>query len=477
MRIHYFQLSMTLFVIGALAASAQAQQQTPDQSAPPIPAYHSPLASAADNGGDQDSGTQPLAPDTRPLSGAENFSLGVPPTNHSYWQPFVNVSTILDSNPNEGTGGGWTTWTSISGGANLDRQSGNSEMKLSYLGGGLLSNSGTASNGIIQSLNFADILSFRRTTLTVIDQASYLPEAAFGFGGLGVQSLPIGGGLGAGLVPNQTILTPRGQDLTNSSVIEVTRLLTPRASVTFVGGYSLLHYFDTGLLDYGDVNLQGGYNYQMTRNDTIALEYAFSGFRYSNFNQSIDTHTILVSYGRRVTGRLAFQVSAGPQVVFSRIPLSGTSQETNSGTTGHVYWSAQTALQYQLQRTQLGVAYSHGVSGGAGVLPGSLADILTATATRKLTRTTTGIVDFGYSRNSGSNIGVSAPSTQTYNYWFGGASISRQIGGTLSVNLSYEAQYQRSNISPCSVPGCGTNEIRNLITLGVRWRKRPIPLE
>ena len=84
-------------------------------------------------------------------------------------------------------------------------------MKLGYLGGGMLSNSGTASNGIIQSLNFADTLSFRRTTLTLIDQASYLPEAAFGFGGLGVRSCcRWAGALGAGFVPDQTILTPSG---------------------------------------------------------------------------------------------------------------------------------------------------------------------------------------------------------------------------------------------------------------------------
>ena len=45
-------------------------------------------------------------------------------------------------------------------------------MKLDYLGGGMLSNSGAAANGIIQSPSiFADKLTFRRTTLTIFDQA------------------------------------------------------------------------------------------------------------------------------------------------------------------------------------------------------------------------------------------------------------------------------------------------------------------
>ena len=474
MRKQSFKLSLVFLAIAAVTAVVQAQQQSPDQSIPPIPAYHSPLAGAAGNGGDQTTDSQPMTPDTRPLSGAETLSLGVPPVNHSYWQPFVNVSTILDSEPNEGAGGGWTTWTSISGGVKLDRNSGRSVLVLDYLGGGLISNSGTVSNGIIQSLNFSDTLSFRRTTLTFIDQTSYLPEAGFGFGGLGVQPLPIGGGLGGGFVPSQTILTPRGQDLTNSSVIEVTRLLTPRTSLTFAAGYSLLHYFDTELLNYGDVTAQAGYNYQLTRNDTIALQYSYSAFRYDNIDQPIDSHTIFASFARRVTGRLAFQASGGPQVVMSRVPLSGNVQPANSGTTTRVYWSAQTALQYQLHRSQLAVSYLHGVSGGSGVLAGSLSDTATGTFTRQLTMNTSAVLDFGYSHNHGVNLGVAVPTAQTYNYWFGGANLSRQLTRTLNVNLSYQAQYQ--DLNTCGA-ACGANVIRNIVTVGVGWRKQPIPLE
>jgi hypothetical protein len=259
--------------------------------------------------------------------------------------------------------------------------------------------------------------------------------------------------------------------------VEVDRYLTGRTSLTFVGGYSLLHYFDSGLLDYGDATFQGGYNYQMTRKDTIAISYQFSGFRYSNFNQTINSHTISGSYARRVTGRLAFQVSAGPQVVFLQIPLSASSEPANSGTTTHVYLSAQTGLQYQLQRTVLGVAYSHGVNGGSGVLPGSLADILTVTATRQLSRATGGIFNFGYSHNSGFNVEVSVPSNQAYTYWFGGVALTHRLGRELNFNLSYQAQYQDSNALFCVGAACGTSVIRHLIAFGVGWRKQPIPFE
>ena len=84
-----------------------------------------------------------------------------------------------------------------------------------------------------------------------------------------------------------------------------------------MGGYSLLHYFDNNLLNYGDASFQAGYNYQISRKNTVAVSYNFSAFRYSNVDQSLNLNTIQGSYARRVTGKLAFQISAGPQFVSS----------------------------------------------------------------------------------------------------------------------------------------------------------------
>ena len=95
--------------IGAIALSvpiAWAQQQEPDQSgqpvqpSQPIPAYHSPLASAANNAQDQtNADSQKLLPDTTALTGIQDLSLGVPASNHSYWQPHLDLSSTVDSNP------------------------------------------------------------------------------------------------------------------------------------------------------------------------------------------------------------------------------------------------------------------------------------------------------------------------------------------------------------------------------------------
>jgi len=464
------------------------QQQTPDQSAPPIPAYKSPLAGAADNG-DDESGPPQLAPDTRALSGAQDLSLGTP-TTRSYWQPHVDVFSSLDSNSGETPNTtAWSTWTSVTAGVDMHHVSGNQDLSASFDSGGMISNNGSASDGYVEELSFADRISYHRSVISFFDQLNYLPESSLGFGGLGQTTLPGGtsGGLGSGFAPGQSLLTGRGQNLGNSFVTEVDTFLTPRSSLTFVGGYSLLHYFDDDLLNYGDATFRVGYNYQLTRKDTIAVLYTFSGYRYSNSDQSINSNTAQVSYARRSTGRLAFQIAAGPQVVSSRMPISNVGVTADGGTGGgsgsptttsttQLYWSLNTALQYRAGRNELGVAYAHGVGGGSGVLAGSVADTVTGSLNRQVSRTFSSGLTGGYSRNQGISIGNVTPVSQTYDYWFGGGTFAHPVGRYLALTLSYQVQYQTSNLAFCTgtTAPCGTSLIRNLISFGVGWHERPL---
>jgi hypothetical protein len=178
-----------------------------------------------------------------------------------------------------------------------------------------------------------------------------------------------------------------------------------------------------------------------------------------------------------VTGRLAFQVSGGPQLVFSNMPITGSPETSGAISPMQLYWSGRMALQYQLRYTQLAISYSHGVSGGSGVLPGSLADVVSASVTRQLSRATNAGLNFGYSRNTGLSSETPTPSNQTYNYWFGGINLTHSLGRMLNLNLSYTAQYQTLNSASCVGPTCDTNVLRHLITFGVGWHGRPNPIE
>jgi len=457
-------------------------QQNEEQPAAPIPAYRSPLASAAGNDDSDEEEAQPLTPDTRALAGAQNLSLGSLENDHSYWQPHIDISGSVDSNPQEGPNtSNWGTWTSFSGGVDVHRTSGNSDLTLSYLGGGMIASGTDASNGVMQQLGVVDGFRLRRWTLSFLDQMSYLPGSGFGFAGLGGAGLPASGSTGLNTTfgpPEQAVLTGLGQSIANAFSTEADVNLTPRASLTFVGGYSLLHYSESGLLDSTDASFRGGYNYLLTRNDTIAFLYTYTGIRYGNFNQSIDTHTVQGSFARRITGRLAFQVAAGPQIALFRTPIPSGSGSSESGTSTNasteLYWSLNMNLRYQLQRTALALSYNHGVSSGSGVLGGSVADTVSGSATRQMSRTFSSGLTGGYSRNSGLAIGSTTPTSQTFDYWFAGATFSHPIGRTLGLTLSYQMQYQDSNGSFCIGPACGTSVIRHLISFGVGWHEKPL---
>jgi hypothetical protein len=464
------------------ASSARAQQQTQDQ---PIPAYHSPLASQADNA-DPNALPPQLLPDNRELTGVQDPSLGVPSVNHSYWTPHAELAITVDSEPPEGTGNsGFTTWTSLTGGVDLRWMSGRSDMTVGYIGGGIFSNDGGSSSGIVQDLNFVDKFTFRRWALTLIEQAAYTPESAFGTGGFPGVSLPGGApGLG-GLAPGQTIITNEGQRFLNTSLGEVDVYLTPRSSLTFAGGYSLLHSFGEDLLDYGNTIAQAGYNYQLNRKDSVGVSYVFSGYHYNNFDESIDTHTLLLSYGRKITGRLAFRISAGPEFAFINTAITpgtgvGTIGPPSGGSTTNLYWFLATSVQYQLERTGLSASYTHGVAGGSGVFTGSLVDTVTGSAGRQLSRVSNVSWNLGFSRNteiSVNGLPQTSLSNQPFDYWSTGVNYTRSWGRSLNLNLGYQLQYQNSNASFCTGPGCGSSFVRNLFSFGLGWRKQPIPIE
>jgi len=456
----------------------QQGQQGPQGPQPtqPIPAIRSPLASAADNEDTGNPNPQEIVPDTRPLTGVENLSVGSVPVGHSYWQPRVSLVGTADSNPDFTTSNGsWATWIALLGGVDLHKISGVSDLFVSYTGGAMFSNDSNAPTGNIQALTVKDKYAFRRSTLTLFEQLDYLPESSYGFAGLQFAGLNPSAGLNLGnnFTPSQSILTPRGQNLSSTSDGEFDTRLTARTTLTFVGGYSLLRYFDDNLADFGDATFQAGYNYQVNRRDTVGVSYQFGAFRYSNLDQSINSNTVEASYGRRITGRLAFQIAAGPQFVSSRFAITNSTTST-SGSVSQVYWTLNTSLQYQLRRATIAGSYYHGVTGGSGVLAGAETDIASGSLNGQLSRTFNAGVTGGFSRNQGFAI-TNSLASQTFDYWFAGVNLTRNFGRNIDLFLNYQFQYQNGDVGNCTGTACLTNVTRHQISVGVNLHKQPIP--
>ena len=389
----------------------------------PIPAIRSPLASATDNGDTDETPTsQQILPDTRSLTGVEDLSLGSMPVTHSYWQPFVSFSETGDSNPDYATVSDWGTWTSFYGGVDVHKTSSISDMLWVIWAVGCFRMVARRKMESFSNSSFEDKFSFRRSTFSVFEQLGYLPESSFGFAGLVGAGVPgeSGSGLGTGFTAGQSILTPRAQNLTSSTAVEWDTRLSPRTTLTFVGGYafSLLQAptnsgdstIPVFLSNYGDATFQAGYNYQLTPKDTIAVSYLFGAFRYSgNTGQSMNTNTILVSYGRRITGRLAFQVAAGPQITSSSSPITGSASSAGrSARRDGVYLALNTSLLFQLRHALLSASYSHSVTGGSGVLAGAETNVAFGTVSGQVTRKVHALWNAGYSRNEGFAVGTSS---------------------------------------------------------------------
>ena len=122
-------------------------------------------------------------------------------------------------------------------------------------------------------------------------------------------------------------------------------------------------------------------------------------------------------------------------------------------------------------------SYYHGVSGGSGVLAGSITDNTNGMITRQLSRTFSGSWNVGYSRNRGLEVAGSAATNQTFNYWFTGVNLNHPWGRSMNLTLGYQLQYQSQaqNTPGCSGAACGTTETRNQITFGLGWHRQPIP--
>ncbi|HEY6389260.1 MAG TPA: hypothetical protein VIX91_26565, partial [Candidatus Acidoferrum sp.] len=213
--------------------------------------------------------------------------------------------------------------------------------------------------------------------------------------------------------------------------------------------------------------LNVGYNYALTRKDTVGIDYRFTAFHYPGEPQALGDHVGQFVYGRKITGRLALKLAGGPEVTTFRVAIGGSTQK--------IAGSGNAALTYALARSSIALTYAHGVSGGSGVFTGSNTDQVNATWTRQITRVWNGTVNFGYGKNRQilSPSGVTSPS---YDAWLAGVGLSRALGRTANFSLAYQAQIQGGNVAICSNPTCGTNYTVHEVFATFQWHTRPLVL-
>jgi len=459
--------------LGALPLLAQEQNvETPKAAA----RQNSAFFDTADTQ-QQELETTAIQPDDRPLSGVQNPTIGSPESRHSFWVPGIQYGNAVRSASLSGVNSGWNTTNFVNTNVSLLESWNHSTFSANYSGGAYFSTDPLQGQGQgqgpgqgqFQQLAANYQFDGKRWQALLVDQFSYLPQSSFGFGGgsglstpgvSGTLAVPVAG-LQTAYVPGQTNLAAVGPQYNNSSALQFTYRTSARGSVTVAGVYGILRFVNPGSINSDMETGVVGYDYSVTRKDSVGLTYRFGAYRFPGEPQALGDQVVHLEYGRKITGRMGLKLAGGPELTTLRIPIANM-RRTLSG-------SGSTSLSYALsQGTGLELHYTHGVSGGSGVFTGAISDQVGAGLSKQLTRVWSGNLNFGYARNGQILAAAGAP---RFDNWFAGAGLSRAIGHMTFFSLGYQAQINAGS----AIPGSASNAVHQ-IYLSFQWHTRPFVL-
>jgi hypothetical protein len=454
--------------------------QEPDQPTQPMPSQPKPAGRGNPGFNDDEEieakDPNALKPDTTALTGVLVPTVGSPEMRHSYFVPGLQYGNFIRSTSlNAPTVTDWNSTSYVAGSVSLLERWSHAQMSVNYSGGGLFSTDKSQGNSSFHQLNFVQTFETRRWRVSFVDDFSYLPQTQFGFAASSIFEAPgISGPLGSSLAglqssyqPSQSIFSSLGNRYSNSITAETAYQVSARGSFTLAGSYGILRFAEAGNIDTNDAIFSTGYDYALTKNDTVGLLYRFTSYRFLGAPQSIQDHTAEFAYGRKVTGRLSVQFFVGPEITEFRQPLGGSDQRVSAAGGANVtYW---------IPRTTLTASYSHGVSGGSGVFTGSITDQLESTISRHLSRVWTGQITFGYARNSNLGTFTGTSNNSIFDSWFAGGALQRPIGRSANASFGYTGYIETSSLPRCSTGDCGSF-VQHQISLSLQWHTRPFVL-
>ncbi|HET8826376.1 MAG TPA: hypothetical protein VFM77_14655 [Terriglobales bacterium] len=482
------------------------------------------IAAAQDDSGSNDTGAVPAATapaeqnnaENPPLSGLDQPVAEPAFGGRSYLVPGLQVSESVDSNATGASGSNnhMAEITRALGSVDMQKIWRRYQFGLDYIAGGdfyagpiILPGQGRATQS--HTLAADQRILWRTGQLVIRDSFDYLPEGTFGFssyGGAGSFGSALGGisgsGAGAGLGGGISGGSPAGlfgggqygslgfqPRVGNDTIIDITQGLSPRSTVTLAGGYDFTDYLNVNnstapfkIINSQQITGQIGFNHLLTRKDQVGIDYAFQEFHFPRAGSgSVNAHVWNVLYGHRITGRLNLTVAGGPQLVILHNPPTTTNPSPT--TSQLVSANGSLTLAYTVSsRTSASVMYQRYVTPGSGFFAGANTNAARLTLGHLFGRHWTTNTDVGYSHNSNlqtsSTTSGAGINTRTYQFWYAGTSLQRQLGQQFSAFVSY--QFNDMGVGQCTGPGtgvCGLSSMRHTGQIGINWHPRPIRLD
>jgi hypothetical protein len=416
-------------------------------------------------------------PDQNTLAGATPFTLGSLQRLGNVFDPAVSISQLGQTYPSVAGQSSLSAETVLGGSLKFNRVWGRNDFSILYHGSETFNYGfGSASNpfgGGSQNYSFHDLMvtqegDWGRWRVILRDEFSASPGATFGgqgFGGPGLAaqiSSQLGSSLGsfAGTtLAGETINTGFGMHYMNSILGQVGYSFTRRSTFTISGSYGLLDFPGAGYISSNMVNAQAGYDYLLDPSNTISVIGTYGKITYPGNGNITTDYVAALAYGRKITGRLAFQISAGPQEIRS----TGTG---GVGSFNQLFASVNSALTYQRRRSGLSLGYTRGLNGGSGVFEGATSNTFYGSVNYQFTRFWTGTINGGYATST--SLAPVGATTLKFDNWFVGANLGRQIGRHAQINFSYGALEQDTPAS-CPVISCGIPGLQQTFGMTVNW--------
>jgi hypothetical protein len=474
-------VAMILSVWSAAAQGPSPELEHPvDQADAPSPPMSLTVSAdtqpvETENGSQLQSQVSNLVP---PLSGAQDFGSDTREVTRNFLLPAVSFYQWVETSPQLFTArpGGVAVLSTILGDLDLERTYRHSGLALRYSGGGTVSaeqtvpGSNTNLNSVMQQLDAMQTVDRRRFKLLMGEQFSYLPESSFG---LFLTEDTLGEGrpsLRPTVTPDQSIYTGYGERRSATFLTQGEYRITPLSTVTVAGAYGTLRFSERDLINSNSTLLSLGYNRQFSRSDTAALIYRFDNVGLTRLGASLDDHIAQVSYGRRITGRLAFRFAGGPEFVQFRSNELPSQSELS--------WSLESGLHYRLNRTAFDLFYEHEVTAGAGVLLGAELHELGGKIARSFSTRWTASASTGYANNRSIAGTIATSPVSTIDTWFTSLQIQREIGRSAQLFAGYSLQLQHTSAGTPTCLGavCGSRFTQHQIYIGMNLQHTPIGL-
>jgi hypothetical protein len=439
-------LTLTLSLFSASVAWAQNDQN--QQPAPsPVPAF-----------GQQN--PAPTVSENPPISAIDQPGLEPHAAPESFLLPGLHFSESVDSNIANSVGESSVgTVTRGMGSLTLQKLWKNYAVAMDYIGGVAYYSSSGVGLEQLQQFDIDNRINWKRGQLAIRDSFSYLPEGSFdfgayggggaynaGFGSLGAGMLGAGA-FGAGssaFVAGSNVSLGQVPRLTNLGLADVVENLTPKSAVTLRWGMGSNIFTGASLLVTGvpenadfigsrEFTAQAAYDRVLTPKDQVALSYGYQGFNFSTAGTAFHSNLIQAMYGHRISGRMDFVISAGPQFThisanepvctFLGLPLNvppnqctpfGGTFVVFAETANHIGAAGRVSLRYRFPKTSFTLSYQRYDTNGSGIFAGSESNIVQLDVQRPLSRVWNIFSDFGYSKNDELQLAGSAVNATSY---------------------------------------------------------------